>query len=95
MAHLIGAQRAHVIGVDTACATAVAQIEIACAYLETGRARVVLLTQSHLMLRLMPMLHPACPGLGDAASALVLTRGSKGLLVRTTYGITHGQYAPA
>ena len=95
VAHLIGANRAHVIGVDTACASAIAQIEIACAYLETGRARVALLTQSHLLLRAMPMLHPACPGLGDGATALVLTRSSHGLLVRATYGVTHGQYASA
>ena len=93
VAYAIGATRAPAFGVEAACATAVAQIEIARAYLESGLAKVVLLTQSHLLLRTMPMLHPAAPGLGDAATALVLTRGDRGLVVRSTFCITHGEHA--
>ncbi len=94
VAHGLNAGRALALGVDAACASALAQLEIARAYLESGLARVVLLTQSHLLLRAMPFMHPATPGLGDAASALVVTRG-RGLRLRATLGVTHGEYAPA
>jgi 3-oxoacyl-[acyl-carrier-protein] synthase III len=57
-------------------------------------AKVVLLTNSHLLLRAMPMAHPATPGLGDAATAVVIARG-KGLTLRSTFGRTHGEYARA
>lgn len=90
----IGAERAAAFGIDAVCATAVMQLEIARAYIESGQAKVVLLTQSHLMLRTVPLLHPAAPGLGDGASALVVARGP-GLAIRSTFGITHGQYARA
>jgi len=94
VAHLIGAQRALGIGIEDACASSCVQLEIARAYIEAGLAKVVLLTQSHLMLRAFPLLHPAAPGLGDAASAMVVTRGP-GLTIRGTFGATHGEYAPA
>ncbi len=94
IAESLGAGRALAFGVDAVCATAVTQLEIARAYIESGQARVVLLTQSHLMLRTLPMMHPASPGLGDAASALVIARGP-GLAIRSTFGITHGAYARA
>jgi 3-oxoacyl-[acyl-carrier-protein] synthase-3 len=93
VAHRIGARRAHAISVDTVCASAVSQLEIAKAYVESGMARHVLLVQSHLMLRTIPMTHPASPGLGDGASALVVSADRGGLVIRSTFGITHGQEA--
>jgi 3-oxoacyl-[acyl-carrier-protein] synthase III len=48
VAHRIGAHRAHAVGIDTACASSIAQLEIARAYVTAGLAKVVLLVQSHL-----------------------------------------------
>jgi 3-oxoacyl-[acyl-carrier-protein] synthase-3 len=92
--HRLGATRAVGFGVETACASVITQLEIAHAYVSAGLARVVLLTQSHLLLRTFAMEHPASPGLGDAASALVVGRGP-GLAVRATFGVTHGEFFPA
>jgi 3-oxoacyl-[acyl-carrier-protein] synthase-3 len=92
VAHLVGAHRATAFGVDAACASAIAHLEIARAYVESGLAKVVLLTQSHLLMRAFPMSHPASPGLGDGATALVVARGP-GLAVRSTFSVTHGEHA--
>jgi 3-oxoacyl-[acyl-carrier-protein] synthase III len=63
------------------------------------------LTQSHLVTRLVPRLHPAAPGLGDAAAALVLTRDATSpsasakptteLELLSTFAMSHGEFAPA
>jgi 3-oxoacyl-[acyl-carrier-protein] synthase-3 len=92
VAHLVGARRAQAIAIETACASSLSQLEIALAYVRAGLAKHVLLTQSHLVLRAFPLLHPACPGLGDAASALVVSRGP-GLSILSTFGQTHGEHA--
>lgn len=92
VAHLIGAERATALAVDTACASALSQLEVARAYLEAGLAKTVLLTQSHLLLRALPQLHPASPGLGDAATAMVIARG-EGLVIRGSFSQTHGEHA--
>jgi 3-oxoacyl-[acyl-carrier-protein] synthase-3 len=90
----VGAHRAHAYGVDTACASGVTQLEIAQAYIASGLARVVLLVQSHLLLRAMPLEHPATPGLGDGATALVVKAGP-GLTIRGTFCHTHGEFVDA
>jgi 3-oxoacyl-[acyl-carrier-protein] synthase-3 len=92
VAHLVGAHRAQAIAIETACASSLSQLEIALAYVRSGLAKHVLLTQSHLVLRAFPLLHPACPGLGDAASALVVSSGP-GLSILSTFGQTHGEHA--
>jgi 3-oxoacyl-[acyl-carrier-protein] synthase-3 len=94
VAHGVGARGARAFAVDAACASAITQLEIARAYVESGLARIALLVQSHLLLRTMPMEHPASPGLGDAASALVVMRGP-GLSIRETFCHTHGEFADA
>jgi 3-oxoacyl-[acyl-carrier-protein] synthase III len=94
VARAIGAHNAKTLGVEAACASALYSLEIARAYIESGLARVVVLTQSHLLLRTVPESHPAAPGLGDAASALVVTVEGP-LVVRGTFAITHGEYARA
>jgi 3-oxoacyl-[acyl-carrier-protein] synthase III len=94
VAHRIGATRALAIGVDAACASSVVQLDVARAYIAAGLANTVLLVQSHLLLRAIPMGHPASPGLGDGASAMVVARGT-GLTLRSTFALTHGDHAIA
>lgn len=94
--HRIGAERAVSFSVETACASIITQLQIADAYIVAHQAEVVLLVQSHLLLRTFAMEHPASPGLGDAASALVVARANgQGLRVRGTYGISHGDHFAA
>lgn len=93
LAHLIGAKNAQAIHVDTVCASAITQIEMARAYIDSGLATNVLCVQSHLMLRTVASTHPASPGLGDAATAMVISGSGKGLEIRSTFGVTHGEDA--
>ena len=100
VAHRIGASRALALGIDAACASSLAQIDVARAYVASGLARRVLLVQSHLLLRAFPLEHPASPGLGDGATALVVAdAGSAGrggaLAIRSTFAATHGEHAIA
>jgi 3-oxoacyl-[acyl-carrier-protein] synthase-3 len=83
VAHLIGATQAMAINVEAACASVVAQIGLAASLIESGRARNVLLTQSHVVARANPMSHPASPMIGDAATALVMSASDGPGLVHT------------
>jgi 3-oxoacyl-[acyl-carrier-protein] synthase III len=91
--HRIGAKDAQAVGVETACAASVTQLEIARAYIQAGMAKHVLCVQTHLLLRTVAMAHPASPGLGDGASAFVVSAEGKGLMVRSTYAVSHGEEA--
>jgi 3-oxoacyl-[acyl-carrier-protein] synthase-3 len=88
VAQALGIRGAVCWGMDVACAAALVQIATACALVDTGQATNVLLTQSHLMLRTFPFLHPASPGLGDAATALVVTRHGRWPVVASR-AVTH------
>jgi 3-oxoacyl-[acyl-carrier-protein] synthase-3 len=91
--HGIGTVNAQGIIMDTACASAVTGLELASALVHADPSACVLLTQSHLFLRAMPLLHPACPGVGDVATAFVVSaRASGGLVVRSAFGATHGEF---
>jgi len=94
VAHRIGADRAYAVGLDAVCASAVAALEFASALIESGRARHVLLTQSHLMTRAFPMMHPASPNVGDAATALVVSKVERGGLLATRI-VSNGEYFDA
>jgi 3-oxoacyl-[acyl-carrier-protein] synthase-3 len=94
VAHRIGAERAYAVGLDAVCASAVAGLEFASALVESGRARHVLLTQSHLMTRAFPMMHPAAPNVGDAATALVVSKVGRGGLLATRI-VSNGEYFDA
>jgi 3-oxoacyl-[acyl-carrier-protein] synthase-3 len=94
VAHAIGATRAYAPGVHTACASAIVQLELAAALIESGRARTVLLTQSFLMTRVVPLSHPASPNIGDAATAVVV-RASEHRGVLATHAVTSGEFYDA
>jgi 3-oxoacyl-[acyl-carrier-protein] synthase III len=94
VAEIIGARRAWAASIDLACASPVAQLGIAAALIESGRARSVLLTQSHLATRSFPMLHPAAPSVGDGASAMLVTAAELPG-IEQTHCVTHGEFYDA
>jgi 3-oxoacyl-[acyl-carrier-protein] synthase-3 len=94
VAHALGATRAWALTVDAACASPVSQLTLAAGLIESGRARSVLLTQSHLATRTFPLSHPASPCVGDGATAMLVTASERaGLLL--THSVTHGEYYDA
>ena len=90
----VGATRAFGFGLDGACASSMVALDIAMSYVESGRARNVLLTQSHLLTRAHPMMHPLSPNLGDGATAMVIGRVEHGG-IRATRVVSHGEYYDA
>jgi 3-oxoacyl-[acyl-carrier-protein] synthase-3 len=91
VAHRLGAQRAWASTIDTACASPVSQLTLAAALIESGRARTVLLTQSHLVSPTFPLMHPASPCVGDGATAMVVVASERpGIL--STHSVTHGEH---
>jgi 3-oxoacyl-[acyl-carrier-protein] synthase-3 len=69
---LLGCTRAPGIGVEAYCAAAVAQLELACGLVESGRARHVLCVQSHQINRINDLAYPISPVFGDASGAFVV-----------------------
>lgn len=76
-AHL-GIRRAAALGLDAVCASVIAQLVVASAMIESGRARRVLLVQSHLVSPTLDWTKPASAIFGDAATALVVGPGAPG-----------------
>jgi 3-oxoacyl-[acyl-carrier-protein] synthase III len=93
--HLLGSSRALAWGVEAACAALIVQLATAAALVDSKLAKTVVLTQSHLLLRAMPRLHPATPGLGDAATACVVRSEGRGLEIISIHGATHGEFFDA
>ncbi len=91
VAHLLGAHQAWAATVDAACASPVAQLGLAASLIESGRARTVLLTQSHLATRTFPLTHPASPCVGDGATAL-LVRAAETPGIGLMHSVTHGEH---
>jgi 3-oxoacyl-[acyl-carrier-protein] synthase III len=91
VAERLGASRAWAATVDAACASPVTQLTLAAALIESGRARCVLLTQSHLVSPTFPLLHPASPCVGDGATAMLVVASERpGILL--THSVTHGEH---
>jgi 3-oxoacyl-[acyl-carrier-protein] synthase III len=94
VADLIGAKRAWSASVDAACASPIMHLNLAAALIESGRARTVLLTQSHLATRTFAMSHPAAPSVGDGAAAMLVAASEvPGIL--HTHSMTHGEHHDA
>lgn len=90
VAERLGAKSAWASTIDTACASPVSQLTLAAALIESGRARTVLLTQSHLVSPTFPLMHPASPCVGDGATAMLVVPSEKpGILL--THSVTHGE----
>jgi 3-oxoacyl-[acyl-carrier-protein] synthase-3 len=76
---------------DIGCATIVGQLLFAASLIESGRARNILITGSHLATRAFPILHPASPGFGDVATAVVVGPSERSGIL-STFGVSHGNY---
>jgi len=88
--------RAHALGhaawaltVDAACASPCCSSRWRGSH-RVGRARSVLLTQSHLATRTFPLSHPASPCVGDGATAILVT-ASELPGIQVTHSVTHGE----
>jgi 3-oxoacyl-[acyl-carrier-protein] synthase-3 len=91
VAYELGAKRAWGAQVDGVCASSVVHLAFAKALIESGQARHVLLTQSNLMNRVFPLLHPASPTIGDAATAMLVSASERpGILSVKT--VSHGEH---
>lgn len=96
IARQVGADNAFAFGLEGACTSALAQLIIASALVDSGQVKYVLLTQSHLITRAIPMAHPASPNVGDAATAILVGPNSeKGHMIYHTYARSHGEYCNA
>jgi len=94
VADLLGARRAWSASVDAACASPVVHLDLAASLIESGRARTVLLTLSHLATRTFAMSHPAAPSVGDGAAAMLVTASEVPGILRT-HSVTHGEHHDA
>lgn len=72
VAELLGADRAHAFDIQQACASVVSSLELAAGLVESGRARYVLLTQTHIGFRVCGFENPISANVGDVATALVV-----------------------
>ena len=70
--HLLGCKNAPGIGVEGFCSSAVAQLDLAAALVESGRARFVLCIQSHQIARANDLEDPSSPIFGDGTSAFLV-----------------------
>lgn len=79
-----GAVNAAPVMVESYCSSAVSQLDLACAMVQSGQARHVLCTQSHIINNRVNLLDlPTSPLFGDAATAFVVGPAPAGR------GVTH------
>lgn len=74
IAHLVGCVNAAGIGVEGFCSSSVAQLDLAAALVQAGRANHVVCVQSHLLSRINDLDTPMSPIFGDASAAFVVSR---------------------
>lgn len=72
IAERVGATNAHAFDIQQACASVVSSLELAAGLIESGRARYVLLIQTHVCLRFTGFETPVSANIGDIATALVV-----------------------
>lgn len=96
--HLAGCKNAAGIGLEAFCSSALAQLDVAAALVEAGRARFVACVQSHLIARINDLEEPVSPIFGDASTAFIVGQvpDDRGLLEmvrggdgRLAGGVTH------
>lgn len=90
----LGATRAHGFDIQQACASVISSLELAAALIESGRARHVLLTQTHIGLRLMGLETPMCVNVGDLATAIVVGPSERAGVLSTSI-VSDGRFQQA
>ena len=90
----LGATRAHGFDIQQACASVISSLELAAALIESGRARHVLITQSHLALRLMGLETPMSLNVGDLATAMVVGPSERAGVLGTSI-VSDGRFQDA
>jgi 3-oxoacyl-[acyl-carrier-protein] synthase III len=79
VAHALGAGQVAAIDVGAACAGALAALSLGCAWIESGRARNVLVIGAEILSRFVDFDDPrTAPLFADGAGALVLSAGADG-----------------
>jgi len=74
----LGCVRAAAIGVESYCSSAISQVDLSAALVESGRARFVLCVQSHQIARINDLALPFSPIFGDASTAFVVGAVAEG-----------------
>lgn len=94
VAELLGATKAHGFDLQQACASVISSLDLAAGLVESGRARYVLLTQSHLATRLIRFDGPVGANVGDIATAMLVGPSERpGIL--TTSIVSDGRFQDA
>ncbi len=83
------------MGTEAACNAFNQQLDLAATFIEAGRARFVLLSQSNLLRRIIPSEAPYSPWFGDGATAVVVGPVSESRGLQGRYHLTDGSYARA
>ena len=92
---LIGATNAHGFDIQQACASVISSLELAAGLVESGRARHVLLTQTHLGMRILGDLStPMSANVGDLATAIVVGPSERSGVLSTSI-VSDGRFQNA
>ncbi len=92
---LVSATKAHGFDIQQACASVISSLELAAALIESGRARYVLLTQTHLGMRMLGNLEsPISANVGDIATAIVVGPSERAGVLSTSI-VSDGRFQNA
>ncbi|MFN7701340.1 MAG: 3-oxoacyl-ACP synthase III family protein [Deltaproteobacteria bacterium] len=90
----LGATRAHGFDIQQACASVISSLELAAALIESGRARHVLLTQTHIGLRMAGFEAPISVNVGDLGTAIVVGPSERAGVLTTSI-VSDGRFRDA
>jgi len=71
--------------VESGCAGGLTQLKLAKALIESGQAKNILCTQSHLATDIFPMMKPATPSIGDAGTAFIVSADKRWPILDTHF----------
>jgi len=93
IAEKLGIKNAFVSPIDTACSSQLTQMLISASLIDSKKVSYILLLASNAMSRGLMMGHPASPGIGDAAVAILLGPDTdEGHQIINTFARNHGDY---
>lgn len=93
VADMLGLKNSFGCQLETACSSQMVQLKMATALIDSGAVKFVLLISSNMMTRGLQMSHPASPGIGDAATAILIGPDTcEGHKIINTFSRSHGDY---